>query len=126
MEVRKGPGQLIQVQELEGELRKVTSFWSSKRRTYRLKAHILLVRKQQKNGVSEYKTKYDLSLYTVKLSVKDNLKFRLVPKDTNAKKVSFRALSNQDRTRWFTAICRASKENELESLNFNQSFKQLS
>lgn len=89
MEVRKGPGQLIQVQELEGELRKVTSFWSSKRRTYRLKAHILLVRKQQKNGVSEYKTKYDLSLYTVKLSVKDNLKFRLVPKDTNAKKSHF-------------------------------------
>jgi hypothetical protein len=45
MEVRKGPGQQIQVQELEGELKRVTSFWSSKRGTYRLKAHILLIKK---------------------------------------------------------------------------------
>ena len=47
-----GHGSLLQVQELEGELKKVKSFWSSKKDTYRLKAHILLIKKANKNGLS--------------------------------------------------------------------------
>jgi hypothetical protein len=70
-----------------------------------LKAHILLIKKLSKTGLSEYKTKYDLSLYAIKLSAKERDKFVLVPKTPSLQKVKFRTLSAEDRNRWFTAIC---------------------
>ena len=106
------------VQELEGELRRMKNFWTSKKDTYKLKAHLLLLRKQNKAGFAEYKTKYDLSLYRVRLSAKPQDSFFLEPLSKALKKVEFRAMSSEDRARWFTAITKAQKENELESLTF--------
>ena len=71
----------VQVEEFEGELKKVKNFWQSRKDTYLLKAHILLIKKtNNKTGACEYKTKYDLSMYSLKLSAKDKDKIILEPK----------------------------------------------
>jgi hypothetical protein len=72
--------------------------------------------------VAEFKTKYDLSMYTVRLSDKDKARFYLDPKLENQhlalKKAEFKAKSVEDRDMWFAAITTSMKLNELESLSF--------
>ena len=71
----------VQVEEFEGELKKVKNFWQSRKDTYLLKAHILLIKiLNTKTGAHEYKTKYDLSMYSIKLSAKEKDKIILEPK----------------------------------------------
>ena len=98
---------------MEGELKRIKSFFSSSKDIYRLNGTLLEIKKLTK-GVLEYKTKFDLSFYTVRLSRDKKDTFYLEPnpqgKDLALGKVEFRCQSAEIRARWFLAI---SKQNQV-------------
>jgi hypothetical protein len=68
-------------EELEGELKRVKNFLQTRRDTYLLKAHILLIKKYNwKLQQYEYKTKYDLTMFSIVCSAKEKTKLILEPK----------------------------------------------
>jgi hypothetical protein len=84
-----------------------------------LKAHLLLLKKPNKNGLPEYKPKYDLTQYRLRLNPKIIDQFILEPIDSNSsKRVEFKTMSAEDRHRWFIAMTKAKKETELEFMSF--------
>jgi hypothetical protein len=92
-----GGGPPKPVEHLEGELRRIKNFWQSKKETYMLKAHILLIKKfNSKTGLHEYHSKYDLSQFSISVNTKEKDKLVLEPKQNaimKLKRVEFRCLS---------------------------------
>ena len=64
--------------QMEGELKRIKNFFSSSKDVYRLNGPWLEVKKLHKGQV-EYKSKYDLSFYTVRLSREKKDTFYLEP-----------------------------------------------
>ena len=73
--------------------------------------------KKEKSNTTFYKSKYILTLYNVRLSEKDKGTFYLEPKEkqnkNGIKRVEFKAKSPEIRAKWFIALNKAIKENEI-------------
>ena len=95
-------------EELEGELKRNKSFWSSSKDMYKLKFPHLLVKKQ-----NQFKVKYDLMLYTVRLSKKEKCTFYLEPQEDTLKlpRIEFQTKTPEERAKWFIALTKSIKEN---------------
>jgi hypothetical protein len=68
-----------------------------------------------KGGEIDWKNKYDLTLYIVRLSKKERLIFYLEPIDASLKlpRVEFQTKTPEERAKWFVALTRSMKESEL-------------
>jgi len=92
---------------MEGELKRIKNFFSSSKDTYKLENNILLI-KRVVNKKIEYKKKYDLKLYDIRLSVKGRETFYLEPnkqnQHLNLNKLEFKCKSAEERAVWFLAI----------------------
>ena len=86
------------------------SFWSSSKDLYKLSQTSLLIKKG-----TQWKVKYDLQLYNVRLSKKENCILYLEPLEDTFKlpRVEFQTKSPEERAKWFLALTRSIKENEL-------------
>lgn len=86
------------------------SFWSSSKDLYKLSQTSLLIKKGNK-----WKIKYDLQLYSVRLSKKEACIFYLEPLEDTLKlpRVEFQTKSPEERAKWFLALTRSIKENEM-------------
>ena len=102
------PGSQTQLmhEEVEGELKRIKSFWSSEKNTYKLRFPNLLVRVGLKSGALEYKNKYDLKLYDIRLSRKEKNTFYLEPKEDYFRlpRLEFETKRPEDRAKWYLAI----------------------
>ena len=96
---------------MEGELKRIKSFWQSRRDVYKLNYPHLFIQKKKGQDVF-FKVKYDLNLYAVTLSQNDKDKFFLVPLNNELKlsKIEFRAKSAEERARWFVALSTSMKQ----------------
>lgn len=103
---------------MEGELKRIKNFFSSRRDTYKLVKSALLIKvvsdKQQK---VDYKIKYDLTKYSVRMSQRQKDVFYLEPNDASEllelSKVEFKCQNEESRKKWYLAISKAIKESEL-------------
>lgn len=69
-----------------------------------------MVKKQNK-----WKVKYNLQLYTVRLSKKEKSIFYLEPLEDTLKlpRIEFQTKTPEERAKWFITLTRSIKENEL-------------
>lgn len=102
---------------IEGELKRNKNFFSSRKDIYRIQQNIMLMKKVNKTGNIEFKPKYDLNMYKLRLSAKTKEIFYLEPKAEHQhlalSKIEFKAKSPEDRAKWFIAITKTMKENSL-------------
>lgn len=70
-------------QEMEGELKRIKNFFSSRKDTYKLQKVMLMIKRvtSDKTQNFEYKIKYDLTMYSIRLSAKQKDVFYLEPND---------------------------------------------
>ena len=99
----------------EGELTHNKSFWSSSKDTYKLSFPKLLIKKG-----NQWKIKYDLNLYAVKLSPKEKCIFFLDPLEDKLKlpRIELECKTPEERAKWFMAMTKSIKENELQQQQF--------
>lgn len=94
-------------QEFEGELKRIKSFFSSRKDTYKLVKSALMIKIVNKDTV-DYKIKYDLKNYSVRISQKQKDVFYLEPNSASEHlelgKVEFKCSNEQTRNKWFLAI----------------------
>ena len=99
-------GSIIE-QELEGELKRIKNFFSSRKDTYKLVKSVLMIKIVNKETV-DYKIKYDLNNYSVRISQKQKDVFYLEPNSASEhlelEKVEFKCLNEVTRNKWFLAI----------------------
>ena len=103
------------VEEVEGELKRIKSFWSSQKDIYRLKFPYMMVRRTLKNNNHEFKNKYDLKLYTIRLSNKEKCIFFLDPKQDYFRldRLEFQTKTAEERAQWYLAITKCYKDDEM-------------
>lgn len=75
-----------------------------------------MVKKVLKNGTVDFTNKYNLQLYAVRLSRKERCIFYLEPIEESLKlrRIEFVTKTPEERAKWFIALTKASKENELQ------------
>jgi hypothetical protein len=94
-------------QEFEGELKRIKNFFSSRKDTYKLVKSALMIKIVNKDTV-DYKIKYDLKNYSVRISQKQKDVFYLEPNSASEhlelEKVEFKCSNEQTRNKWFLTI----------------------
>ena len=112
--------QQVSHDDVEGELKRIKSFWSSQKDIYKLKFPNLQVKRVLKSGAHEYKNKYDLKLYAIRLSRKEKNTFYLEPKEDYFRlpRLEFETKRPEDRAQWYLAITKAYKDDELLGQQF--------
>lgn len=107
-------------EDIIGELKRIKSFWSSQKDIYKLKYPHLMIKKSVKGGKVGFINKYDLTLYSVLLSKKENTTFFLVPIDDtlSLRRIEFQTRTPEERAYWFKALTKSIKVNELMQPQF--------
>ena len=75
----------------------------------------MLVKKVLNKGAFDFKIKYDLSLYSVRLSRKEKCIFYLDPLNDSLKlsTIEFKTKNPEERAKWFIALTKSIKDNQL-------------
>ncbi len=79
-----------------------------------------MIKKSVKGGKVGFINKYDLTLYSVLLSKKENTTFFLVPTDDalRLRRIEFQTRTPEERAYWFKALTKSIKVNELMQPQF--------
>ena len=71
--------------QMEGELKRIKNFFSSRKDIYKLNRHLMMIKiGSGKQQTPEYRLKYDLSMYSIRLSKSSKDVFYLEPLDAAA------------------------------------------
>lgn len=108
------------VKSVEGELKRIKSFWSSQKDIYRLNYPYLQVKRPLNKTQFEYKNKYDLKLYSLRLSKKEKKTFFLDPREAYFRlpRIEFETRTPEERAEWYLAIQQAAKTEELQGQQY--------
>ena len=79
-----------------------------------------MVKKVLNKGAFDFKIKYDLSLYAVRLSRKEKCIFYLDPLNDSLKlsTIEFKTKNPEERAKWFIALTKSIKDNQLSQKGF--------